>query len=207
MPNIGQLKDLLQELLGNVELSLEMTNFLLASGRREVEKRINAYWMTVSTSFNLIPGVNNYTITSGIINRSAFKEIYFASWRVNGTSKWNPLPHRNYEILNNQFDAAEAGEPRFCAVDNVTWFVFPNPTLNYQIQLHNFEWQSNPTDNVGTADGLMDRFPEALLYGAASVGTVLLTKDQAMAKPWLDLLVAQLPAIQTYSDARIKKSV
>ena len=112
MPNIGQLKDLLQELLGNVELSLEMTNFLLASGRREVEKRINAYWMTVSTSFNLTPSVNSYTITSGTINRSAFKEIYFASWRVNGTSKWNALPHRNYEILNNQFDSDEAVSPK-----------------------------------------------------------------------------------------------
>lgn len=205
MPTLGALKDLLQEMLGNVELSLEMTNFLLGSGLREIEKRVNAYWMTVTTDFNLTPNTPSYSITGSPISRTAFKEIYFASWRVNGTSKWNPLPHRGYEVLNNQFDAAEAGEPKACAVDNVTLFIFPNPTLNYQVRLHNFEWTALPVDNVTAATEVMARFPEALLYGATMVGTVLLTKSEESGKPWANLLNAQIPTIQKASDDRIKR--
>lgn len=204
--NVGQFKDLLQELLGTVELSLEMTNFLLNSGRREVEKRVNAYWMTQTTNFQLTPGVNEYTITSGTpINRPNFKEIFFLSYREFGTSKWNHLPHRAYQLLNNQYDPADAGPPKEAAIDNITLFIFPNPDKDYQIRMHAFEWQDNPADNVSAGDDLMDRFPEALLYGATMVGTQLLTKDQTLAKPWSDLLQTQIPAIQAYSDARIKR--
>ena len=96
------------------------------------------------------------------------------------------------------------GEPKEAAVDNITLFIFPNPALSYEVRLHAFEWQDNPTDNVGTSDELMDRFPEALLYGAVAVGTVLQTKDVAMAKPWMDLLNGQLPEIQKYTKQRLK---
>lgn len=188
-----------------MELSLEMSDFLLGSGLREIEKRVNAYWMTVTTDFNLTPNVLSYSITGSPISRTAFKEIYFASWRVNGTSKWSPLPHRSYELLNNQFDSSEAGEPRACAVDNVTLFIFPNPIKNYEVRLHSFEWTTLPADNVTAATEVMARFPEALLYGAAMVGTVLLTKSEESAKPWANLLNVQIPMIQKASDGRIKR--
>lgn len=203
--NIGQFKDLLQETLGNVELSLEMTNFLLNSGRREVENRVNGYWMTQTTDFSLVQGINEYAITSGLINRPNFKEIMFLSFREVGQTKWNHLPHRSYQLLNNKYDFNEMAAPKEAAIDNITLFIFPHPNLDYQIRFHAFEWQDNPADNVATGDDLMDRFPEALLYAATMVGTQILTKEIVLGKPWLDLLNAEVPKIQVYSDARIKR--
>ena len=204
--NIGQFKDLLQETLGNVELSLEMTNFLLDSGRREIEKRINGYWMTVTTDFLLTAGLSEYPITSGTIGRSAFKDIWFLAFREQGISKWDPLPHRGYEVLNSKYSSSEKGPLKEAAVDNITMFFFPTPDKPYQVRMHAFEWQTNPTDNVGTSDELMDRFPEAMLFGATAVGTQLLTKNSQLAKPWIDLLSAQIPVIAAYSNSRLKRT-
>ena len=207
MPSLGQFKDLLQETLGNVELSLEMTDFLLASGRREIEKRVNVYWMTQTTDFQLIPNQASYTISAAPISRSAFKDIFFVSYRIFGSnSKWTDVPQRGFQILNNQFEPGEPGTPKACAVDNLSLIFFPLPLLAYQIRLHAFEWTTNPTDNVTTGDELMTRFPEAMLYAATMTGTLLFTKDQAMAKPWADLFVAEIPAIQKYSNQRIKRA-
>ncbi len=203
--NLGQFKDLLQETLGNVELSLEMTNFLLDSGRREVEKRVNGYWMTQTTDFLLTAGLSEYLITSGTINRANFKEVFFLAFREQGNSKWIPLPHRAYEVLNSKYNSSEAGPLKEAAIDNITMFFFPQPDKPYQVRMHAFEWQDNPTDNVGTSDELMDRYPEAMLYAATAVGTQLLTKNSSLAKPWFDLLGTQIPAIQAYSDSRIKR--
>jgi len=207
MPTIGQFKDLLQETLGGVELSLEMVNFLLASGRREIEKRVNAYWMTVTTDFQLNVNQASYTISAAPIIRPAFKDIFFVSWREFGTNaKWNDVPHRAFQLLNNQFSPTEVGEPKACAVDNLSLVFFPLPLLAYEIRLHAFEWTANPTDNVATPNELMDRFPEALLYAATMTGSLLLTKDQAMAKPWADLFTGEIAAVQAYTNQRIKRS-
>ena len=207
MPTLGQFKDLLQETLGGVELSLEMTNFLLASGRREIEKRVNTYWMTVTTDFLIEPNQASYAFASAPISRTAFKDIYFVSYREFQTNaKWNPVPHRSLQVLTNQFAPTAVGYPHACAVDGLSLVFFPLPMLGYQIRLHAFEWTTNPTDNVTAADELMARFPEAMLYAATMTGTLLMTKDQAMAKPWADLFVAEIPAIQKYSDQRIKRA-
>lgn len=206
---IGQLKDLMQEMLGHVELSLEMTNFLLASGRREVEKRVNAYWMTRTTLFSLTQGVDTYDITStsGIIARPNFKEIYFLSTRELATDKWSPVKVRGFEVLSNTYSpVATASLPQEAAVDNVTLTIFPKPTKAFLMRLHAWEWQTNPTDNTLAGDDLMTRFPEALLYASAMVGTLFLTKNMETAKPWADLLVGQIPVIQAYSDNRIKRT-
>ena len=211
MPTIGQFKDLLQETLGGAELSLEMVNFLLASGRREIEKRVNAYWMTVTTDFQLNINQSSYLISAAPITRPAFKDIFFVSWRSPGTmrsnEKWNDVPHKSFQLLNNQFDPSETGAPKACAVDNLNLVFFPIPLLAYQIRLHAFEWTANPTDNVGAPNELMDRFPEALLYAATMTGTLLLTKDPAMAKPWADLFTGEIAAVQAYTNQRIKRSI
>ena len=202
---LGQLKDLLEELLCNTNLSLEMMNFLLASGRREVENRVNAYWMSVTTDFALTSGIPSYSLIAGAIARTAFKDIMFLSYRLLGETKWNDVPHRAYQVLNNKYSLAEAGPPKEAAVDNVALFIFPTPDKAYQMRLHAFEWQDNPTDNVGSSDDLMDRFPEALLYAAVGVGTRLMTKEETLAKPWMDLLDKEIPKIQAYSNSRIKR--
>lgn len=184
-----------------------MTDFLLASGRREIEKRVNVYWMTVTTDFQLNVNQASYTISAAPISRSAFKDIYFVSYREFQTNeKWNPVPHRSLQVLANQFNPIETGPPKACAVDGLSLVFFPLPMLAYQIRLHAFEWTTNPTDNVTVADELMARFPEAMLYAATMTGTLLMTKDQALAKPWADLFVAEIPAIQKYSDQRIKRA-
>ena len=50
--NLFEVKDVVRDFVGRDNIKPSLMNFAIGSGLREIEKRINAWWMRRNTTFN-----------------------------------------------------------------------------------------------------------------------------------------------------------
>lgn len=208
--NIGEIKDVVRDNVGNRDIAPHMLTYFLDMGRRELEKRFNFWFMRRTKDVTLIVDQQEYSITtaaSGGFDIPDFKDV-----RTIWTRDPDPTFQRQFTfppVKLVDFDEAlsifaidDTGEPEQAVVDNNSLFVFPpNPDRAYITRFFHWVWTNNPTSDSGS-DDLTTRFPEALIYAATMAGVRLTTKNEELARPWQQLMEAELRRIEQYEKDR-----
>ena len=181
-------------------------DFILASGRRDIEKIHNFYWMRATKSFNLVIDQASYSITtspSGGLNLPNFKDIRVLFEKDPAFSRWTEVEIKDFNQAEPLYPTDDTDEPEAAVIDNNTLFVFPpKPDKAYNMRLYHWEWTTNPAANTGT-DDITDRWPELLIYSATAAGLQYLTHNQEISVPWQQLAQQELVRVKRYSDDRI----
>lgn len=186
------IKDIVREHIGRLGLPSEILVLALDGGRREVEKNGNWWWARSTKSWNTTIDTASYPITTSTgvaLNLPKFKDIRAIKTKVSTDKRWAPVEvgQMTLEDTEETYATDEKGTPEVAVVDNVTLILFPIPDKAFNMKMWHWEWTSNPTLNTDT-DDLIDRFPEALIYGALIWVYEIYLKDIQGATYWRALL-------------------
>lgn len=202
---MGEIKDVVRDILGRDVMQGHIMDLALASGRREIEKKANFYWMRSSKTWNITAGTNLYpiTVSTGVgLNLPNFKDIHALFSKQSSTTQWDEVLPGDIFQLERQYQTDAPGQPRHYVVDNVTLRLYPpEPESAFNMSMFHFEWTTNPTANSGTSgsDELTDRWPEALIYSGCIWGFVQVRKDEARAQHYRGLLELEIKKMQEYN--------
>jgi hypothetical protein len=203
---LGQLKDLLRDSLGRRDLPTHLCQFFLDSGRRDIEKSHNFYWMRTVKTWNLTIDQGDYSIstsTSNGLNIPAFKDIRILFQKESTDVAWNPVEIKDLDECLQIYSTDSEGAPEAAVIDNDTLSLFPvDPDQAYNMKLLYWQWTSNPTSNQDT-DELLTRWPELLLYAASAFGMQWLTKNPQLVLPFQQMFERESVKVKRYSDDRL----
>ena len=204
--NIGQVKDIVRDNIGRRDLPTHTLDFILGSGRREIEKSHNFYWMRASKTFNLVIDQASYSITtsaSGGLNLPNFKDVRVLFEKDPSFSRWSEVLINDFNQVHPLYPTDDVGEPEAAVIDNETLYVFPPlPDKAYNMNLYHWEWTENPDGNT-ESDEVTERWPELLIYAATAFGLQYLTHNLEIALPWQQLMQNELVKAKRYSDDRM----
>lgn len=199
---LGKVKDLVRDIVGRDVIQSHVMTLALDSGRREIEKAANFYWMRATKTWNITVGTNEYpiTVSTGVgLNLPNFKDIHALFSKQSSTTQWNEVLPGDIFQLEQAYQTDAPGQPRFYVVDNVTLRLYPpEPELAFNMSMFHFEWTSNPSSNTGT-DELTDRWPEALIYAGCVWAFTQVRKDEVKAQFYRGLLAREIKNIQGYN--------
>jgi hypothetical protein len=203
---LGQLKDLLRDSLGRRDLPTHLCKFFLDSGRRDIEKSHNFYWMRTVKNFNTVAAQGSYSITTGTtngLNIPDFKDLRILFEKSSESVAWSPVETKEFEEAWQIYATDEEGEPEVAVFDNETLYLFPPvPDAAYNVRLYYWQWTANPTSNQDT-DEVLTRWPELLLYSASAFGTQWLTKNPQLVQPFQAMFEREAVKVKRYSDDRL----
>lgn len=177
----------------------------LDSGRRQVEQRLNAYWMRKKKSgFSLIVDTQDYSISaagpSGL-NLPNFKDARIAFVKKSTDKEWDEVDlNMDFEDAILLYATDEKGRPEVGVIDNDTLTLYPIPDATYDFLMYHYEWTSNPTQL--NDDELTKRFPEALIYAADMIVAREVLKDFGKAAGWEEQMLKELAKIERHSKLR-----
>lgn len=182
---LGEAKDMVRAGIGHDDISTDMLNFFLASGRRQIEKQGNFYWMESSTTFNLTINQGDYTVASSPISVTTLKDIHILMAKDPDDTVYYEVPWGVREQLDRVYGSTDEGAPEVYTMSGTDIIsLFPeNPDQAYNMKLIYYGWTSNPASNLSD-DELLKRFPEALIYSSIAYGLNWLTHNTEVAQPW-----------------------
>ena len=197
--NLGAIKDIVRDIIGRDVLQGHVLNFALDSGRREIEKTANFYWMRSSKTWSCVVDQGDYSITTSTsngLNLPNFKDVLALFSSIPSSNQWQEVLSGEIFLLEKAYQTDAEGQPRYYVVDNTTLKLYPpDPDQTYDMKLWHFEWTSNVDDNT-ESDELTNRFPEALIYAACIWGFTQVRKDEGRAQYYRDLLRMEIKKIQ-----------
>ena len=187
-----QVKDIVREHLGRLGIPTKILVLALDGGRREVEKAGNWWWARATKTFNTTASTASYPITTSggvALNLPDFKDIRALKVKASTDTRWEPVEigQTTLEDAEETYATDEEGTPEVGVIDNVTLVLFPTPDQAFNVKMWHWEWTANPTLNTET-DDLIDRFPEALIYGSLIWAYEIYLKDMQGAAYWRALL-------------------
>lgn len=196
---IGKIKDMIRDTLGRDVMQGHVMDFALSSGRREIEKTANFYWMRSSKTWSMTVNQGDYSITTSAtngLNLPNFKDIHALFSSITGSNQWTEVLPSDVFYMEQKYQTDAPGQPRHYIVDNTTLKLYPpEPDQTYPMKMWHFEWTTNP-DNDDESDELTNRFPEALFFAGCVYGFTQVRKDEAKAQYYRDLLKLEIKKIQ-----------
>lgn len=207
--DMGGIKDVVRELVERFNVPNHILTYALDRGRREIEKRGNFYWMSVSTpkDWDTIDGQQDYSVTtsgSGGLNLPTFKDARALGSKDTGTNDTAYVEvdmDPPLEELMFTYATDDTGQPEVAILENTTLKLYPpDPDQVWNMRLYYWQWTANPTANSGTEE-LTDRWPEALIYGA-TMAVHETKKDLAGALYWQKMMEQEIIKIKRHNQDR-----
>lgn len=199
----GDVKDVVRTTLGKRDIEPVIMDYIVSSGRREIEKVNNWYYMRRVVGLNLVAGTQSYSIAAGgAIPEANFKDSRQFMYRTPTGNFFNEVPSGDRNQLDLIYTTDGRGAPqRYCIDDEsgtMNLLIYPvSPDQAYVTRLLYYAWTSNPTSDTGT-DELVSRWPELLIYSAVGQGFRIITKENELAKPWDEKMAAELAKLKNY---------
>src|SRR3990167_3226218 len=206
--DLGEIKDIIRDIVGRDVMPEHIMDFALDTARRELEKLGNFYWMRSSKTWSVVASQQSYSITTSTsngLNLPNFKAIHALFSSAATASQWTEVLPGDVEVLEGDYLVTTAGQPANYAVDNTTLRLYPPaPALTYSMKLWHYEWTSNPTINSGAdaSDELTNRWPEALIYAGGVWGLTAVKKDEPTAQYYESLLNREVQKIISAEQSR-----
>lgn len=194
----GEVKDIVRQNLGVDDLPNDVLDFILDSGRRDIEKRGNWYYMVSSADFNLTSTDQTYTLTASPISATNFKDIRILLEKESTATMWNEVYMQNEQYVDQVYGTEDDGEPLDAVLVNTVLTIYPIPDAAYNMRMYFWQWTSNPDNNL-TSDELTNRWPELLIYSATAFGSRYLGKDD---QKWQALFEKEILMFINYDNER-----
>lgn len=173
----GEVKDQVRQNLGQDDLPNDVLKYILDSGRREIEKRGNWYYMVTTATWNLTSGDNTYDVTASPVSATNFKDLRILLEKDPSVTMWAEVYMQNEQYVDQVYATDDEGEPVDAVlVNNVLTLYPPDPDKAYNMKMHYWAWTSNPSNNL-TSDELTTRWPELLILSATAFGKRYLQQD------------------------------
>lgn len=199
----GEAKDIVRINIGKLDIEPTLLNYILASGRREIEKDNSWYYMRRRLEFNLEVDIQAYAIGSGLaINEANFKNARVVMFRESGGTVWSSIQSGDRGPLDLRYTTDSEGAPQHYTINDedgqLKMLLYPvKPDEAYVMRMLYYVWTENPKSDTGT-DELLSRWPELLIYASSAQGLRMLTKDEGLAQPWNALMQAELLKLKRY---------
>lgn len=199
----GDIKEVVRTTIGKRDIEPVIMEYIIASGRREIEKANNWYYMRKKVDFTLVEDQQAYSVKSGgDVNISNFKDSRVLLYRRPTGNVFYEVPSGDRNQLDLQYSTDGSGAPeRYCLDDEddeLKLLVYPVlPDDEYEMRLLYYAWTSNPASDTGT-DELISRWPELLVNSSVAQGFRIVTKEEPLAQPWDAKMAAELQKLKHY---------
>jgi hypothetical protein len=204
---LGEAKDMIRKLVGNDELGVPLMKFGLDSGRRDIEKVENFYWMRNVKDWSLVVDQQDYSIVdsaSGGLNLPLYKDLRILLWKKTTETVWTEVPIVGFQEAELTYATDDEDFPEMAVIDNETISIFPpKPQGTYDMRLYYWNWTANQTSNL-LDDEILKRWPEALIYASVARLTYLATRSVESAAPWTALMNQEIEKMRKFNKDRLR---
>jgi len=202
----GEVQDVVRDFVGRDNIKPNLMTFAVDSGLREIEKRINAWWMRRNIEFNATDGNQFYLIrsaASGGLNLPNYKDVMMLLSKSTTDTLWERVLVTEFDIAEQVYATDSTGEPQMAVIDNDRITLFPpDPNDTWNMKMYYWQFTSLPTDETSDDHEVLRFWPEALIYAATMHLTQYLTKDVQMAAPYSGLFEAEFRKLDRYNKDR-----
>ena len=202
----SEVQDVVRELVGRENLKDHMMTFAMDSGLREIEKRINAWWMRRRIDFTATDGNQFYLIrsaASGGLNIPNYKDIVMLLSKSTTDTLWERVLITEFDVAEQIYATDSTGEPQMAVIDNDRITLFPpDPDATWNMRMYYWQYTNLPTDDTSDDHEVLRFWPETLIYAATMHLTQYITKDVQMAAPYSGLFEAEFKKLDRYNKDR-----
>lgn len=204
MATFWQIKDRVRAHLGEFDIPDWQLTQALDHGRKEIENRVNAYWMRkgpIDVNYTIAQQRYNIVTDLGITD---FKDLRLTMNKELSQNVYEEVPtDLDFEQTELLYATDDTGLPEVAVLDDDDMVFYPIPDAADDMRIFYWAYTANPTSNVSSAaDPLIDRFPDALVYAADMYGAREVLRDFAKAQAWEEQLAQEIVAIEQASKLR-----
>jgi len=206
---LGDIKEVVRTTIGKRDIEPVILNYIIESGRRDIEKENNWYYMRKSANLTLVVGQQAYTVQSGgDINEANFKDTRIYMYRHPSSNRFYEIPSGDRNQLDLQYTTTDSWAPCGYTMDDeagvMSLLIYPpSPDLAYVTKLLYYAWSANPSADTGT-DELIARWPELLIYSSIAQGYRIVTKEEELSTPWDSKMQLELAKLKRYDWFRME---
>lgn len=202
-----EVKDAVQDGVGQHQLTTAQYNQYLGRARREIENRVSGHWMKAEKLWSTVVDQQAYPLlvgTGGGLNIPNFKDIRSSRSKKSTETLWS-LPHtvyNDYDVLWSKYATDDTGEPEEIVIDGDDLVVFPpKPDAVFDMQLYYWSYTTNPAGD-GDTDFLFTRFPELIIFASISNALQALENSPELAVPWAGMAEAEIRKLKVFVNDR-----
>lgn len=200
---LSDVKEVVRTNIGKRDIEPHVLDYIIASGRREIEKENNWYYMRRALEFNLTVDIQAYEMGENLaINEANFKDMRMLMYRNPTGNRFFEVPSGDRNQLDLLYTTDQSSRPQRYTIDDeggtLKLLVYPaQPDQAYVMRMLYYVWTENPTSDTGT-DELIRRWPELLIFSASAQGFHITTKEEELAKPWEAKMAQELMKLKRY---------
>ena len=201
---LGDIKEIVRTTIGKRDIEPVLLSYIVESGRRDIEKENNWYYMRKTAALTLTIATQAYTIASGgAINEANFKSARQFMYRLSTGNMFTEIISGDRNQLDLEYTTDGTGAPERYTIDDeagvTSLLVYPvAPAIAYVTRLLYYAWTVNPTSDATGTDELIARWPELLIYSSIAQGYRIVTKEEELAAPWDAKMQMELQKLKRY---------